>query len=220
MFTLISIGVGAAFLFSAAVMLVPDFSRTACGMAEVCRYILKSSAVIVSLVLLGQVLELTGSWTHWWRNSCASESRPPVARKLAASGECEVPLAQVQVRDLLRVLPGASVPVDGSIVEGRSSVDESMITGESLPVEKSIGDMVAAGTLNGSGSFVMRAERLGSDTLLGRMVRMVADAQRTRAPIQALADRVAGVFAPVVVAASISHSSSGSGSVPGLRMPL
>ena len=118
-------------------------------------------------------------------------------------GDHEVPLGQVKVGDWLRVVPGDKVPVDGAVVEGHSGVEESMITGEPFPVEKTVGGKVTGGTVNGSGSFVMRAERVGSDTLLGQIVNMVAEAQRSRAPIQGLADKVAGLFVPVVLAVSV-----------------
>jgi Cu+-exporting ATPase len=163
----------------------------------------ESAAVIIALVLLGQVLELRARGRTGGAIRALLNLSPPVARKLTDAGDCEIPLAQVQAGDRLRVVPGGSVPVDGVIIEGHSSIDESMITGESLPIEKNTGDKVSAGTLNGSGTFVMRAERVGSDTLLGRIVQMVADAQRTRAPIQGLADKVAGIFVPFVLAVSI-----------------
>jgi Cu+-exporting ATPase len=128
---------------------------------------------------------------------------PPTARQVAPGGDHEVPLEQVKVGDWLRVVPGDKVPVDGEVVEGHSSVEESMVTGEPLPVEKNVGDKVTGGTVNGSGSFVMRAERIGNDTLLGQIVNMVAEAQRSRAPIQGLADKVAGIFVPAVLAVSM-----------------
>ena len=159
--------------------------------------------MIVSLVLLGQVLELRARSRTGGAIRSLLNLAPPIARKITESGDCEIPLEQVQVGDLLRVVPGESVPVDGIILEGHSSVEESMITGESLPVEKFAGERVVGGTINGSGSFVMQAERVGSDSLLGRIVQMVAEAQRTRAPIQALADQVAGFFVPVVLFVSI-----------------
>ena len=163
----------------------------------------ESAAVIVSLVLLGQVLELRARSRTGGAIRSLLNLAPPLARKITESGDCEIPLEQVQVGDHLRVVPGESVPVDGIILEGHSSVEESMITGESLPVEKFAGERVVGGTINGSGSFVMQAERVGSDSLLGRIVQMVAEAQRTRAPIQALADQVAGFFVPVVLLVSI-----------------
>ncbi len=203
MFTLIAIGVGAAFIFSAFAMLVPDFFPPPMRHGGKVPVYFESAAVIVSLVLLGQVLELRARSRTGGAIRSLLNLAPPLARKLTESGDCEIPLEQVQVGDRLRVVPGESVPVDGILLEGHSSVEESMITGESLPVEKSAGERVVGGTINGSGSFVMQAERVGSDTLLGRIVQMVAEAQRTRAPIQALADQVAGFFVPVVLLVSI-----------------
>ena len=203
MFTLISIGVAAAFLFSAVAMVVPDlFSSTMRHGGKIAIYF-ESAAMIVVLVLLGQVLELrarrrTGSAIRALLNLA-----PPTARRVVPGGDHEIPLDQVTVGDRLRVVPGDNVPVDGSVVEGHSSVEESMITGEPFPVEKSVGDKVTGGTVNGSGSFVMQAERVGSDTLLGQIVNMVAEAQRSRAPIQGLADEVAGLFVPAVLAVSV-----------------
>jgi Cu+-exporting ATPase len=203
MFTLISLGVGAAFLMSAAAMLAPDLFPHSSRHGGKAPVYFESAAVIIALVLLGQVLELRARSRTGGAIRALLNLTPPVARKLTDAGECEIPLAQVQAGDLLRVVPGDSVPVDGVLIEGYSSIDESMITGESLPIEKNTGDRVSAGTLNGSGTFVMRAERVGAGTLLGRIVQMVADAQRTRAPIQGLADKVAGIFAPVVLAVSM-----------------
>jgi len=203
MFTLIAIGVGAAFIFSAVAMLVPDFFPSPMRHGGKVPVYFESAAVIVSLVLLGQVLELRARSRTGGAIRSLLNLAPPLARKITESGDCEIPLEQVQVGDRLRVVPGESVPVDGIILEGHSSVEESMITGESLPVEKFAGERVVGGTINGSGSFVMQAERVGSDSLLGRIVQMVAEAQRTRAPIQALADQVAGFFVPVVLFVSI-----------------
>jgi len=203
MFTLIAIGVGAAFIFSAVAMLLPAiFPVTMQHEGQVDIYF-EAAAMIVVLVLLGQVLELRA------RNRTGSAIKallnlaPPTARQVAPGGDHEVPLDQVHVGDWLRVVPGDKVPVDGEVVEGHSSVEESMITGEPLPVEKTVGDKVTGGTVNGPGSFVMRAERVGSDTLLGQIVNMVAEAQRSRAPIQGLADKVAGIFVPAVLAVSV-----------------
>ena len=210
MFTLIAIGVGAAFILSAVAMIMPGiFPQTmqhgadmAGSVGKVAIYF-EAAAVIVVLVLLGQVLELRA------RNRTGSAIKallnlaPPTARQVAPGGDHIVPLDQVKVGDWLRVVPGDKVPVDGVVVEGHSNVEESMITGEPLPVEKSINDQVTGGTVNGQGSFVMRADRIGSDTVLGQIVNMVAEAQRSRAPIQGLADRVAGIFVPVVLAISV-----------------
>ena len=202
MFTLISVGVGAAFVFSAAAMLMPGmFPPTMQHEGKVAIYF-ESAAVIVVLVLLGQVLELRARSRTGSAIKALLNLAPATARQVAPGGDHEVPLDQVKVGDWLRVVPGDRVPVDGVVVEGHSSVEESMVTGEPLPVEKTVGDKVTGGTVNGTGSFVMRAERVGNDTLLGQIVNMVADAQRSRAPIQGLADKVAGIFVPVVLAVS------------------
>ena len=202
MFTLIAIGVGAAFVFSAVAMLMPNiFPNTMQHEGEVAIYF-EAAAVIVVLVLLGQVLELRARSRTGSAIKALLNLAPPTARQVAPGGDHEVPLDHVKVGDWLRVVPGDKVPVDGVVVEGHSSVEESMITGEPLPVEKTVGDNVTGGTVNGPGSFVMRAERVGSDTLLGQIVNMVAEAQRSRAPIQGLADKVAGIFVPVVLVVS------------------
>ena len=202
MFTLITIGVGAAFLLSTVAMLMPGlFPPTMQHMGKVPIYF-ESAAVIIVLVLLGQVLELRARSRTGSAIKALLNLAPPTARQVAPGGDHEVPLDQVKVGDWLRVVPGDKLPVDGVVVEGHSSVEESMVTGEPLPVEKAVGDKVTGGTVNGSGGFVMRAERVGSDTLLGQIVHMVADAQRSRAPIQGLADKVAGFFVPVVLATS------------------
>ena len=213
MFTLIAIGVGAAFILSALAMLVPsifphtmqhmkDMKDTAEGTGKVAIYF-EAASVIVVLVLLGQVLELRA------RNRTGSAIRallhlaPPTARQVASGGDNVVPLEQVKVGDWLRVVPGDKIPVDGVVVEGHSNVEESMITGEPFPVEKNTYDQVTGGTVNGQGTFIMRAERIGSDTLLGQIINMVAEAQRSRAPIQGIADKVAAIFVPAVLAVSV-----------------
>jgi Cu+-exporting ATPase len=203
MFTLITIGVGAAFLLSTVAMLMPGlFPPTMQHMGKVPIYF-ESAAVIIVLVLLGQVLELRARSRTGSAIKALLNLAPPTARQVATGGDHEVPLDQVKVGDWLRVVPGDKVPVDGVVVEGHSSVEESMVTGEPLPIEKAVGDKVTGGTVNGPGGFVMRAERVGSDTLLGQIVHMVADAQRSRAPIQGLADTVAGFFVPAVLTASV-----------------
>ena len=159
--------------------------------------------MIVVLVLLGQVLELRARSRTGSAIKALLNLAPPTARQVTPGGDREVPLDEVKIGDWLRVVPGDKVPVDGAVVEGHSSVEESMITGEPFPVEKTVGDNVTGGTVNGSGSFVMRAERVGSDTLLGQIVNMVAEAQRSRAPIQGLADKVAGLFVPSVLTVSL-----------------
>jgi Cu+-exporting ATPase len=203
MFTLIAIGVGAAFFFSAVAMLWPDiFPLTMLHKGKVAVYF-EAAAMVTVLVLLGQVLELRARSRTGSAIKVLLNLTPPTARQITADGDHEVPLDQVKVGDRLHVVPGDKVPVDGEVVEGHSSVEESMLTGEPLPVEKAIGDKVSGGTVNGSGSFVMRTERVGSDTMLGQIVAMVAEAQRSRAPIQGLADRVAGIFVPAVLVISV-----------------
>jgi len=203
MFTLIAIGVGAAFVFSAVAMLLPSlFPDTMKHAGKVAIYF-EAAAMVTVLVLLGQVLELRARSRTGSAIKALLNLAPPTARQVAPGGDNVVPLDQVHAGDWLRVVPGDKVPVDGEVVEGHSSVEESMITGEPLPVEKTVGDKVTAGSVNGSGSFVMQAERVGSDTLLGQIVNMVAEAQRSRAPIQGLADKVAGIFVPVVLAVSV-----------------
>ena len=203
MFTLIAIGVGAAFVFSAVAMLLPGlFPDTVQHGGKVAIYF-EAAAMVIVLVLLGQVLELRARSRTGSAIKALLNLAPPTARQVAPGGDNVVALDQVHVGDWLRVVPGDKVPVDGAVVEGHSSVEESMITGEPLPVEKTVGDKVTGGTINGSGSFVMQAERVGSDTLLGQIVNMVAEAQRSRAPIQGLADKVAGIFVPFVLAVSI-----------------
>ncbi len=202
MFTLIAIGVGAAYAYSAVAMLAPGIFPHAMQHDGKVGVYFEAAAVIVVLVLLGQVLELRARSRTGSAIKALLNLAPPTARKVAPGGDQQVPLDQVHVGDTLRVVPGDKVPVDGVVIEGRSHVDESMITGEPLPVEKNVGDGVTGGTVNGTGGFIMRAERIGRDTLLGQIVQMVAEAQRSRAPIQSLADRVAGVFVPAVLVVS------------------
>ncbi len=202
MFTLIGIGTGTAYGYSVVATLFPalfpDSLRGHDG--EVARYF-EAAAVITVLVLLGQVLELRARSRTSGAIRALLGLAPKTARLLAADGtESDVPLDRVQPGDRLRVRPGEKLPVDGVVVEGRSSVDESMISGEPVPVEKGNGDRVTGATLNGTGTLVVRAERVGADSLLAQIVRMVGDAQRSRAPIQRLADRVSAVFVPAVIA--------------------
>jgi Cu+-exporting ATPase len=203
MFTLIAIGVGAAYVYSVVAVLLPGLFPHAMQHGGKVAIYFEAAAVIVVLVLLGQVLELRARSRTGSAIKALLNLAPPVARRVAPGGDQEIPLDQVKVGDKLRVVPGDKVPVDGKILEGHSSIDESMITGESLPVEKNVGDKVTGGTVNGTGSFIMAAERIGSETLLGQIVNMVAEAQRSRAPIQGVADAVAGIFVPAVLAVSV-----------------
>ena len=208
MFTLIGLGTSVAWLASVAAVLAPGlFPASFRGHdGEVARYF-ESAAVIVTLVLLGQVLELVARQRTGGAIRALVGLAPKTARRLGADGsEADVPLEAVVPGDRLRVRPGEKVPADGIVLEGRSSVDESMLTGEPVPVEKGEGARVTAATLNGTGSFVMRAERTGAETLLASIVALVAEAQRSRAPIQRLADRVSAWFVPVVVVTAVSAS--------------
>ncbi len=205
MFTLIGIGVAAAYLFSLVALLLPGLLPEAFKIHGRAPLYFEAAAVITTLVLLGQVLELKARA----RTSDAIRSllklAPDTAIRIGAHGkEEEVPLSEVRQGDRLRVRPGDKVPVDGEVAEGRSSVDESMVTGEPIPVEKGRGDPVTGGTVNGKGSFEMIARRVGSETLLSRIAQMVADAGRSRAPIQKLADTVAGWFVPAVILIAIA----------------
>ena len=204
MFTLIGIGTGVAWLYSVAAVLGPGLlPHSARGHDGRVAVYFESAAVIVTLVLVGQVLELRARARTGGAIRALLKLAPATARRLEAGGrEADVPLDAVHPGDLLRVRPGERVPVDGTVAEGASAVDESMVTGEPVPVEKSKGDRVTGGTLNGTGGFVLRAEKVGRDTLLARIVQQVADAQRSRAPIQRLADTVAAWFVPAVVAAA------------------
>ena len=199
MFTLVGLGVLAAFGFSTAQLLAPQFFPEAIRGT----YYFESAAVITVLVLLGQMLELRARSRTGQAIRELLRLAPDTARRVGPEGETDVPVAEVHPGDLLRVRPGERTPVDGVVTEGASFLDEAMLTGEPEPVRKTPGSAVTAGTVNGSGSFVMRAERVGGDTVLARIVEMVAHAQRSRAPIQRLADRVAGWFVPVVVALAL-----------------
>jgi Cu+-exporting ATPase len=201
MFTLIGMGVSVAYVYSVLATLAPDlFPPAFRGMSGEVDVYFEAAAVIVTLILLGQVLELRA------RSQTGAAIRkllglaPTTARRIGHDGEeADVPLEHVQVGDRLRVRPGDKVPVDGVVLEGSSSVDESMVSGEPIPVSKGAGDRVVGATINGTGSLIMQAEKVGSDTLLSRIVAMVADAQRSRAPIQKLADTVSGYFVPIVI---------------------
>jgi len=204
MFTLIGLGVAVAFGYSVVATLAPGLVPAAFRHGGHATVYFESAAMIVTLVLLGQVLELRARQRTGEALRSLLDLAPPEAVRLGEDGaEASVPLAQVQVGDRLRVRPGAKVPVDGLVLEGAGSVDESMVTGESMPVAKQAGDPLVAGTMNGRGSLVMRAERVGARTLLAGIVRAVAEAQRSRAPVQALADRVSAWFVPAVVAVAL-----------------
>jgi len=202
MFTLIAMGTGVAYVYSVIATLFPqifpDSFRTMGGRPDV---YFEAAAAITTLVLLGQVLELRARSQTSAAIRALLDLSPKTARVLAADGsEKDIPLDQVHPGDRLRVRPGERVPVDGEILDGRSSIDESMITGESIPGEKSAGSFVIGATVNGTGAFVMRAEKVGADTMLAQIVQLVGQAQRSRAPIQRLADKVAGWFVPAVIA--------------------
>jgi Cu+-exporting ATPase len=205
MFTLIALGVGVAYVYSVVARLAPGFFppsfRDEHGKVGV---YFEAAAVIVTLVLLGQVMELRARSRTGAAIKALLGLAPKTARRLREDGaEEDVPLDQIQPGDRLRVRPGEKVPVDGVILEGASAIDESMVTGESIPVERREGDRVIGGTVNGRGGFVMRAEKVGAETLLAQIVRMVGEAQRSRAPIQRLADQVSGWFVPLVVGIAV-----------------
>ena len=204
MFTLIGLGVGAGYGYSIVAAVAPGIFppsfRTMGGLVPV---YFEASAVITTLVLLGQVLELRARAATGKAIRALLGLAPKTARRVRDGAEEDVPLVHVHVGDILRIRPGEKIPVDGIVVEGRSSVDESMITGEAIPVEKGEGDKITGATVNGTGALLMRAERVGRDTMLSQIVRMVAAAQRSRAPIQKLADKVSAWFVPSVVAVSL-----------------
>ncbi|MFO1155071.1 MAG: heavy metal translocating P-type ATPase [Rhodospirillales bacterium] len=205
MWTLIGLGVGAAYLFSVVATLAPSiFPAAFRGHGGEVAVYFEAAAVIVVLILLGQILEIRAREQTGDAIRALLGLAPDTARVVGDDGsEQDVALDRLQPGDRLRVRPGEKVPVDGSVIEGRSSVDESMLTGEPVPVEKAAGAKVTGGTLNGSGSFIMRAERVGRETMLARIVELVAQAQRSRAPIQRLADVVAGYFVPAVISVAI-----------------
>jgi P-type Cu+ transporter len=205
MFTLIALGTGVAYAYSLTATLFPAlFPAAARGHGGAVAVYFEAAAVITVLVLLGQVLELRARSRTGSALKALLGLAPKTARRVRDdSTDEDVPLDTVQPGDRLRVRPGEKVPVDGTIVEGTSVVDQSMLTGEPIPVEKHAGERVAGGTVNGTGSFIMRADRVGRDTLLARIVQMVGEAQRSRAPIQRLADTVSGYFVPAVVAAAL-----------------
>jgi Cu+-exporting ATPase len=204
MFTLIALGTGAAYLFSAFVLFFPALVPAALQHGGARPIYFESAAVIVTLVLLGQMLELRARAATSGAIRALLGMSPKTARRVRDDGtEEDVPLESIQVGERLRVRPGERVPVDGAVVDGSSSIDESMLSGEPIPVEKRAHDKVTGGTRNGSGSFTMRADRVGAETLLARIVAQVAEAQRSRAPLQKLADRVSAWFVPAVVVVAI-----------------
>ncbi len=205
MFTLIAMGTGVAWVYSVVATFAPDlFPPAFRGTHGTVAVYFEAAAMITVLVLLGQVLELRARETTSGAIRGLLDLAPKTARRIVDGGEEEVPLAEIAVGDRLRVRPGESVPVDGVVLEGRSAVDESMVTGESMPVTKEPETALIGGTINQTGGLVMRAEKVGSDTLLQRIVRLVADAQRSRAPIQRLADQVAGYFVPAVILVAVA----------------
>ena len=199
MFTLISVGVGAAYFYSAVAVIAPGLFPASFRMNGEVGLYFEAAAVITTLVLLGQFLEARARSRTGQAIRALVDLSPKTAHRLKESAEEEIPVEEIARGDRLRVRPGEKVPVDGVIVEGQSTLDESMITGEAMPVARASGDEVIGATLNQTGSFVMRAEKVGSDTLLAQIVRMVAEAQRSRAPIQKLADQVSGYFVPAVI---------------------
>jgi P-type Cu+ transporter len=206
MFSLIALGVCTSYLYSVVAVLAPGaFPRSLRGAEGVVPVYFEAAAVITVLVLLGQVLELRARQATGGAIRALLDLAPRIARRVREGAvDEEVPLEAVRVGDRLRVRPGEAIPVDGSVLEGASAIDESMVTGEAMPVRKSAGGEVIGGTINGTGSLIMRAERVGSDTMLAGIVRLVAQAQRSRAPIQRIADRVSSWFVPAVVIAAIA----------------
>jgi P-type Cu+ transporter len=203
MFTLIALGVGAAYVYSVAAIIAPDLFPADFKMHGIVEPYFDTASVVTVLVLLGQVLEIRARG----RTSSAIKKllglAPSTARLVRDGTEVDVPLSDIKPGDILRVRPGEKVPVDGMVIDGRSVVDESMISGEPIPIEKGPGERVIGSTVNGTGTFLMRAEKVGADTLLAHIVRMVSEAQRSRAPIQRLVDEVAGYFVPIVLAIAI-----------------
>ena len=204
MFTLIALGTGAAWTYSTVAFFAPSLFPESMRVHGAVDVYFEAAAIIIVLVILGQVLELRARARTSSAIKALLNLTPPTALRVSDTGDVEIPLGDIKVGDRLRVQPGAKIPVDGVIESGGSSVDESMLTGESLPVEKSVGDPVTAGTVNATGGFVFRAEHIGADTLLARIVNMVANAQRSRAPIQGLADKVARWFVPAVVVVAVA----------------
>ncbi len=207
MFTLIALGVGVAYFYSLAVTVWPDWFMVFSGGLRVPDVYFEAASVITALVILGQVLELKARSQTNSALRALFDLAPKMARIIHADGtEADLPVSDVKIGDFLRVRPGEKIPVDGVVTEGNSAVDQSMLTGESMPVEKHVGSKVTGATLNGAGGLVMRAERVGLETMLAQIVAMVAKAQRSRAPIQRMADNVSGYFVPIVVIIAVLTS--------------
>ena len=203
MWTLISLGAGSAYLFSIVALLFPDLFPDQFKMAGAVRLYFEAATVILTLILLGQVLELKARGQTNSAIRALLNLVPPEATVIRNGHEQKIPLEHVELNDILKVIPGEKIPVDGVVIKGHSTIDESMITGEPVPVEKNEGDAVTGGTVNGTGTFEMKALKIGSDTLLAQIIDMVNKASRSKAPIQNLADAISGFFVPVVVVVSI-----------------
>ncbi len=204
MFTLIGMGVSIAYAYSVIALLFPNLFpaafRSTDGLANL---YFETASVITALVLMGQVLEIKGREQTGGALRALLDLSPKTARRINGQTENEIPLDEIQINDELRVRPGEKIPTDGEIIQGHSSVNESMITGEAIPVEKQIGSKVIGGTINMSGSFVMRAQHIGKETMLAQIVQLVSEAQRSKAPIQRLADRIASYFVPSVLVIAV-----------------
>ncbi len=221
MFTLIALGTGVAWSYSVVATVAPGaFPAAFRGMDGAVAIYFEASSVITTLALLGQVLELRARDRTGGAIRALLDLAPKTARRVRDNGDDEeIGLDRVAIGDRLRVRPGEKTPVDGVVLEGASALDESLVTGESMPVAKTIGDRVIGGTINGTGAFVMRADRVGRDTALAQIVELVASAQRSRAPIQRLADQVSGWFAPMVSSSPRSPSPPGRHSAPSRASP-
>jgi Cu+-exporting ATPase len=204
MFTLISLGIGAAYFYSVFALLFPEWLPEAFKKDGAVFVYFEAAAVITTLVLLGQVLELKARSRTSLAIQALLKKSAKIAHKMNGDQEIEIPIENVGVGDVLRVKPGEKIPVDGKIIEGASTLDESMITGESLPVAKKAGDPVIGGTINQTGSFLMHADKVGSDTLLARIIQMVSEAQRSRAPVQRLVDAISQFFVPAVMLTALT----------------
>ncbi|MCG2793632.1 MAG: copper-translocating P-type ATPase [Weeksellaceae bacterium] len=203
MFSLIALGVAAAFIFSLIALIIPDLLPHELSHGGSAPLYFESVCVILTLVIMGQMLEARAHQRTGKAIEALMNLAPDTANLLVDGNEKKVALSEIKVNDILRVKPGEKIPVDGQITEGHSNIDESMITGEPIPVEKKIGDKVTSGTINGSGSFLMKTEKIGEETLLSKIIKMVEDASRSKAPIQKLADRISKIFVPTVIVISV-----------------